>query len=240
RYSEMKIDRTTISKILKKADEYQQVNDDDVETENIFRHRSVKHPMLELAMNMWIEQVTTEEMILSDSLIKEKGHQFAQAFGISKESLTFSNGWISKFKKRNGLRKTMMHGEAASAPLSSLPAERIKLQKLLSNYSPENIYNADETGLFYRLLPNQTLSKKKKVSGKKKDKTRATVLFCSNSTGTDKLRPLVIGTSKKPRSFNGINISQLPVTYQNNKKAWMTSDIWGNWLKFIDKGFRIQ
>ena len=33
---------------------------------------------------------------------------------------------------------------------------------------------------------------------------------------------------------------QLPVTYRNNKKAWMRTDIWEKWLKFIDKGFRIQ
>ncbi|CAG8498392.1 16035_t:CDS:2 [Gigaspora rosea] len=194
RYSKIKIDRTTISKILKKADEYQQISNDDVEAENIFRHRFVKFPMLELAMNMWIEQVITEKIILSDLLIKEKGHQFAQAFGIPNESLTFSNEWISRFKKRNGLKKAIMHGKAVSAPLVSLPAERIKLQELLSNYSPENIYNANETGLFYRLLPNQTLSKKKRFLERRR----------------------------------------------NNKKAWMTSDTWENWLKFIDNGFRIQ
>ncbi|CAG8774819.1 13360_t:CDS:2, partial [Gigaspora rosea] len=194
--------------------------DHDVQAENTFRHRSMKYPMLELAMNMWIERVTAEEMILLESLIKEKGHQFAQALAIFEESLAFSNGWITRFKKCNGLKKTLMHGEAASAPLASLSAERIKLRELLSHYSSENIYNADETGLFYRLLPNQTLSNKKKVTGKKK--------------------PLVIGTSTKPRSFNGINISQLPVTYRNNEKAWMRNDIWKNWLKFIDNGFHIQ
>jgi DDE superfamily endonuclease len=66
------------------------------------------------------------------------------------------------------------------------------------------------------------------------------VLLCSNSTGSHKLRPLVIGTSKKPRCFNGINISQLPVIYKNNKKAWMRSDIWEQWLRYINDSFRIQ
>ena len=42
-----------------------------------------------------------------------------------------------------------MHGEAASVPLENLPAEHMKLQELLSRYNPEDIYNADETGLFY-------------------------------------------------------------------------------------------
>ncbi|CAG8681696.1 23569_t:CDS:1 [Gigaspora rosea] len=122
RYPDLRIDRTTISKILKKTDEYQKL-DDNVQADNTFRHRSVKYPRLELAMNMWIERVIAEEMIISESLIKEKGRQFAQAFVIPKESLVFSNGWITRFKKRNGLKKIVMHGEAASAPLASLPAE---------------------------------------------------------------------------------------------------------------------
>jgi DDE superfamily endonuclease len=28
--------------------------------------------------------------------------------------------------------------------------------------------------------------------------------------------------------------------YKNNKKAWMRSDIWEQWLRYIDDGFRIQ
>ncbi|RHZ77381.1 hypothetical protein Glove_180g29 [Diversispora epigaea] len=72
RYPSLKIDRSTVSKILKKADKYQ-LQDDDINTEKTFRHRPVKYPMLELAMNMWIERVMTEGMIISDSLVKEKG-----------------------------------------------------------------------------------------------------------------------------------------------------------------------
>ncbi|CAG8856472.1 38590_t:CDS:1, partial [Gigaspora margarita] len=53
------------------------------------------------------------------------------------------------------------------------------------------------------------------------DKSRITVLLCANSTGSDKFCPLVIGSSKKPRSFNRINRSQLPVDYRDNEKAWM-------------------
>jgi Tc5 transposase DNA-binding domain/Fission yeast centromere protein N-terminal domain len=164
-YPDLKIDRSTVSKILKNADKYEFC--DDTHAEKTFRHRSVKYPMLERAMNMWISQVTTEGMIISDSIVKEKGHQFAQALAIPDESITFSNGWTTKFKQRNGLKKIIMHGEAASAPLENLPEERRKLQELLSNYNPEDIYNADETGLFYRLLPNQTLSTKP-MAGKKK------------------------------------------------------------------------
>ncbi|CAG8432883.1 4712_t:CDS:2 [Diversispora eburnea] len=47
--------------------------------------------MLERTMNMWIEWVTTEGIIISDSIVKKKGYQFTQSFAISEELLTFSN-----------------------------------------------------------------------------------------------------------------------------------------------------
>jgi len=63
-----------------------------------------------------------------------------------------------QFKKRIGIHKIILHGEANSASLTDLADERLKLQRILASYDPENIYNADETGLFYRMEPNQTLA----------------------------------------------------------------------------------
>ena len=40
-------------------------------------------------------------------------------------------------------------GEEASAPIESLPKERNRLQQILSHFQDENIFNADETGLFF-------------------------------------------------------------------------------------------
>ncbi|CAB4476170.1 unnamed protein product [Rhizophagus irregularis] len=50
-----------------------------------------------------------------------------------------------------------MSGEANSAPLETLPEERLRLRTLLAKYNEEDIYNADETGLFFQMEPNQTL-----------------------------------------------------------------------------------
>jgi len=50
----------------------------------------------------------------------------------------------------------------------------------------------------------------------------------------------VIGHAKNSKCFKGINISNLPVIYKFNSKAWMHSDIWKSWLKYINESFRIQ
>ena len=54
--------------------------------------------------------------------------------------------------------------------------------------------------------------------GGKLAKERVTVLLTCSSTG-EKLKPLVIGKVKNPRCFKNINIDNLPVYWESNKKA---------------------
>ncbi|CAB4490037.1 hypothetical protein RhiirA1_451356 [Rhizophagus irregularis] len=96
------------------------------------KHKEVKFPALEHAMSLWVENVTASGVILTDLLIKEKAKIFAEAFNIQEKDLSFSNGWLHKFKKkRNNIRKYRIHGELESAPLASLPEERARLQEIL-------------------------------------------------------------------------------------------------------------
>src|SRR2546430_11800106 len=90
-------------------------------------------------------------------ILQQKGLEFARMLNIE-DQLKCANGWVYKFKLRNGLQKIKLSGEANSAPIESLPEERARLRAILAKYDKEDIYNADETGLFFRMEPNQTLS----------------------------------------------------------------------------------
>ncbi|XP_028659118.1 jerky protein homolog-like [Erpetoichthys calabaricus] len=95
------------------------------------------------------------------------------------------------------------------------------------------IYNADETGLYYKILPDRTLAMKKdKTSneGYKQIKDRVTKLFCCNWTGHHKLTPLCTGNFASPRCFHNINMSSLPLDYDHSKNAWMTAAIFEKWF----------
>ncbi|GFX15150.1 tigger transposable element-derived protein 6 [Trichonephila clavipes] len=46
--------------------------------------------------------------------------------------------------------------------------------------------------------------------------------------GSEKITPLVIGKSAKPRCFKGIN--SLPTKYRSNKKSRMTTELFNEWL----------
>nr|XP_032523912.1 tigger transposable element-derived protein 4-like [Danaus plexippus plexippus] len=48
-------------------------------------------------------------------------------------------------------------------------------------------------------------------------------------SGTEKKKLLNIGKSQKPRCFKGVK--SLPVDYANNRKAWLTSELFEIWLR---------
>ena len=62
--------------------------------------------------------------------------------------------------------------------------------------SGEQLYNCDETGLNYKMLPTKTLASKREAAapGYKKSKERVTILACSNATGNHKLRLTLVET----------------------------------------------
>ncbi|CAB5385361.1 unnamed protein product [Rhizophagus irregularis] len=78
-----------------------------------------------------------------------------------------------------------------------------------------------------------------KISSQKKDKNRLSVFFYVNATDSHKFPPLVIGKSLNSHCFKNINKSALPVIYRANSKAWMRSDIFIEWLYYLDNWFHI-
>ncbi|CAB5393057.1 unnamed protein product [Rhizophagus irregularis] len=220
KYNELNIDRSTVSKIWQNREKWMAVLSTS-QTACTFRHRSVQYPELDKALQIWTAQAVTAGLPLTDMILQQKGIELAQMLNIGENQIKFTNGWVYRFKKRNGLQRVKFSGEANSAPIETLPEERVRLRALLAKYDKEDIYNADETGLFFRMEPNQTLSTGA-VAGRKMDKSRVSVLFCANATGSHKIRPL----------------STLPVIYRANSKAWMRSDIFIEWLKHLDYYFR--
>ena len=122
--------------------------------------------------------------------------------------------------------------------MTAVQTGREDLQRVLQDYDPEDIFNLDETGLFYRLGPNYTLETTK-VSGTKKSKDRITVALTSNATGTTKLKPFVISKVNRPRCFGKTYNPETYVRYRHNAKAWMTSELFQDWLKDFDRQMRL-
>jgi hypothetical protein len=155
-------------------------------------------PVLEQELFSWFRRKETQHAALTDDIICEKAKQIAEKMQII--PIKASGNWILQFKKRHGISQVILHGEGASADKVYVEIARIMLPKLLHGSSPHDIYNMDETGLNYRGLPTRTLGSQVR-NGLKLAKDRVTVVLCTNASGTHKLKPLVIGSAKKPRCF---------------------------------------
>ena len=83
--------------------------------------------------------------------------------------------------------------------------QNTKLKHILEKYELSDIYNANETGLFWQMLPENSLGfVGKKVHGSKQPKTRITLHVVANLNETDKIPLLVIGRSKNSRAFKNV------------------------------------
>lgn len=151
------------------------------------------------------------------------------------ENFECSESWIKRFRNRHNIVGGTVSGESASVS-ERTTEEWLKnvFPEIRKNYRDEQIFNADETGLFFKMTPNKTLKfKGEKCSGGKMSKDRITVLVVANMTGTVKKKLLVIGKSKNPRCFK--NVKRLPVDYKSNRRAWMVSEIFEKFLRDWDK-----
>lgn len=147
-----------------------------------------------------------------------------------------SNGWFNRFKTRHRVKNIQLHGEAASADIGAIEDFKSEFLDIIKdgNYTPQQVYNMDETALNWKKMPKRTFVVKKSRSkrGPKADKQRITLGLCANAEGTHVLTPLVINKSLKPRAFSKkkTNPTKLGVYWCANTKAWMTKIRFEKWF----------
>ena len=144
---------------------------------------------------------------------------------------TGSLSWASKVAKASGWKSRALHGEAGSVDVEAVEPEIEKVRKKIREYDLDNVYNMDETGLWFKLLPNRSYIKAdeaKTARGTKnmKVKDRVTIFVTTNATGTDLVPLSLIGKSKNPRCFKN---ARLRLKYFDQKKAWSDSKVFAKW-----------
>lgn len=199
------------------------------------KFRSPESYALDTALLQWFTTQRANNVPLSQVLLIEKAKQLAEQLRI--EDFKASSGYIDRFKKRNGIIFRSIQGESQSVDQDAcrnwldtvLPRE-------IAGYDPKDVFNADETALFFRALPERTLALKgDKCKGGKQVKQRITLLLFANMDGTERIKPIVIGRSNKPRCFAHVDLARLGIDYYNNRKAWMTSELWQRIIVTFDR-----
>lgn len=123
-----------------------------------------------------------------------------------------------------------LYGEAGSVDDATIVEGMAAIRDACKNYKSKNIYNEDDTGLCYQVLPKRTNpapgDNRKTGRGVKgmATKERVSVDLCTNATGTRKMPLAIIGTAANPRCFRtGVPL----VKYISQKKLWSDKQTMG-------------
>ena len=113
-----------------------------------------------------------------------------------------SDVWLHLWKNRHGIRQLRICGEKLSSDTSAAEAFKSMFQDIVNSLelSNEQIYNCDETGLFFKMLPSKTLVCKndRHAPGFKLSTDHVTVLACKWNKSDSFPRNI---NSRKPRAL---------------------------------------
>ncbi|KAL2650406.1 hypothetical protein R1flu_018534 [Riccia fluitans] len=228
--------KSTVSRILKKKEKYLS----GVFSQASKREKASHVPHVEKILYRWFLAALEQRTPTSDDLLIKKAkmiHEQMSEQEVTQKSCNFSHGWLDGFKKRHGIRQWVTQGESKSVVMTDEIWEKFTAVKAsLAEYEAQDIFSMDETGLFYKLLPNRTLADQQ-ISGARKHKDRITVVLTANMDGSIKLPPLVINYCLRPRAFTRRNIKNpdnLGITWHANKDAWMTRALFEHFLLQFD------
>ena len=114
--------------------------------------RQTQHLEVTEMMDLWVTKAMQDKLMLTGKVLQQKWAAFANLVGIPEdERLNLSEGWVTKFKEQCSLKQFKQHGEATSTEPKTIEEERKRVQELVKKfrYALHDIFNMDETGLFY-------------------------------------------------------------------------------------------
>lgn len=227
------IKRRTIGDILSDRAKWKGVS-------NVDRKSAKGSSLSELddALYLWFSNARQRNIPVTEDILRRKAQDLGTRLDVP-EDFKYSSGWVTNFKKRHGISQRVISGESAGV-LNEVVDDGIKKAvEVISQYQLKDVFNMDETALFFKMLPDRSLTTDAYTKGVKKFKDRLSIAFTTNATGTEKLKPVVIGKALKPRCFKNFN-QELYVHYFANRKAWMTSLIFEKWILDLDRRMRME
>uniref|UniRef100_A0A3P8SAK2 HTH CENPB-type domain-containing protein n=1 Tax=Amphiprion percula TaxID=161767 RepID=A0A3P8SAK2_AMPPE len=195
---------------------------------------------MERLLVLWLEDQQQRCIPVSLRLTQEKARSLFEKLkrekgeGSEREEFGASKGWFMRFKARANLHNFKVQREAASGDYKARSDFPSALAEIIreGGYCAEQVFNVDETGLFWKRMPARTYIAKEEetASGYKASKERLTLLLGANAAGDFKLKPLLVYLTENPRALKGIWKGQLPIIWRSNKKAWVTLEIFEDWF----------
>lgn len=135
-----------------------------MQAKTLTRHREPIFEEMEQCLSIWIRDETAKSMLLNMATISRKAIKLFEKLQEEgwqvKEGTQFtaSKGRFDSFKNRAGLHNVKTTGEAASADKEAAESFLATLKKRIEDgrYSPHQVINYDETGLYWKRMSGRT------------------------------------------------------------------------------------
>jgi len=185
------IGKATVCDILKRKDEYRRQSEENIGSKRIWHVSTGKFSDLNELLFRWFKGAREKNIPLSGPVLQEKALDFAKDLNL--DEFKASNGWLESWRFRYGIGFFKVCGESANVNLNIVSEFKSKLPEIVKDFDLKDIFNADETGLFYRTLQDKTLAKRgEECKGGKMSKNRITVMLCYVAVFVEKnLNPLL-------------------------------------------------
>ena len=163
------------------------------------RSRPGKYKVIKEVLYEWYQKCSSSNFYPNGPLLKEE----AMEIKINSKIVTLTGFLLQMDGLKSGMQRIV--GEGGDVPEETVSSCTERL------YSLENIWNMDESGSFFKALPDAGLVQKgKQAKGGKKSKQHFTIAFFVSATGQKIDKPIVIWKSKLPQCFKGLRDSSRP------------------------------
>ncbi|NWH56558.1 TIGD5 protein, partial [Geococcyx californianus] len=190
---------------------------------------------IDRAVYAWFLALRQHGVPLSGPLIQAQAEAFARQIYGPECTFKASHGWFWRWQKRHGISSQRIYGEGG------LPAEPERAPTTCpetlpvpvadaGGYGDEQIYNANVTGLYWKLLPGQSGGVMATPQQHPAPRERVTVLLAANLTGSHKLKPLVVGGLRDPPSLRHHNQDKFPASYRYSPEAKLRLELLRAWF----------
>ncbi|CDO95369.1 unnamed protein product [Kluyveromyces dobzhanskii CBS 2104] len=238
----------TISRLLAKKSEFMNSKEHEKDSNRLRRPNNL---LVHKILQEWVSQSIWNGIPVSLPVIQDTAqsvwHKIPAEYREGKGS--FSHKWVANFLSRMNLSTHIIEHDMPKHPKVWYFDERYLLKQFIAHIPEESLFTLDETFLAYNLpldyAQYETNSIQKRLEV-------ITVMLCANLNGTEKMNPLVIGRYENYNTFKnfmaednhtGSHDSHLGdktgkrfgIVYQSNRKSWLTSTVFHDWLVAFDK-----
>ena len=192
------VGKTQIQTIIKEKQEILEAYENN-QRKGLKRQRSGRYADVNEAVWEWYCLCRSSNIPVPGTMIQEEGLVMAEKLHV--DGFVASDGWLERFKNAHKISTMAVAGEEADFSPRTLESSKEGSKELIKGWQPENFWNMDETGCFWKGLPDVSLTENgKRCSGGKQSKQRNIWAYFVNAADA-KEDPVIISHAVEHRCF---------------------------------------